>query len=81
MPDNSLWGGGFNQDGQLGTGTTSTYQLPPVMIIDDVQSFSAGYSHTLVIKNDNTVWAAGLNDHGQLGDGTTVNKISFVRLF
>jgi alpha-tubulin suppressor-like RCC1 family protein len=35
---------------------------------------SAGYAHTVAIKNDGTLWTWGLNDYGQLGDGTTLNR-------
>lgn len=38
------------------------------------QSISAGYDHSLAIKNDGTLWAWGRNDYSQLGDGTTANK-------
>ncbi|MCW1148170.1 T9SS type A sorting domain-containing protein [Flavobacterium lacisediminis] len=35
---------------------------------------SAGYQHTLAIKQDGTLWAWGRNTESQLGDGTIVNK-------
>ena len=38
------------------------------------KEISAGYQHTLAIKQDGTLWAWGKNTNSQLGDGTTVNK-------
>ena len=40
----------------------------------DIISVSAGYTHTLALKNDGTVWACGYNAQGQLGNGTTVSS-------
>ena len=34
---------------------------------------SAGYSHTLAVKNDGSLWSWGENHYGQLGNGTTVH--------
>jgi len=38
------------------------------------QSISAGYDHSLAIKEDGTLWAWGDNGTGSLGDNTTIDK-------
>ncbi|MGL2965177.1 T9SS type A sorting domain-containing protein [Flavobacterium sp. XGLA_31] len=38
------------------------------------QSISAGYNHSLAVKEDGTLWAWGSNGTGKLGDNTTVDK-------
>ncbi len=40
-----------------------------------VMATSAGYYHSLFLKNDGTVWATGYNGRGQLGDGSTAQKL------
>ena len=35
---------------------------------------TAGFNHTVVLKNDGTLWAWGDNYLGQLGDGTIIDK-------
>jgi alpha-tubulin suppressor-like RCC1 family protein len=35
---------------------------------------TAGFYHSLVLRDDGTVWIWGRNDSGQLGDGTTADK-------
>lgn len=39
------------------------------------QSISAGYIHSLAVKDDGTLWAWGSNGDGRLGDNTTISKI------
>ncbi len=38
------------------------------------ENISAGYNHSLAVKNDGTLWAWGSNGGGRLGDNTTVSK-------
>lgn len=69
--DNSLWGFGSNEFGQLGTLQYLGGHVPtPILIMEDVEAVSAGAYHTLVKKTDNSLWAFGHNYYGQLG----VNK-------
>ena len=35
------------------------------------QAISAGYSHSMVLKQDGSVWTTGVKEYGGLGDGTT----------
>jgi alpha-tubulin suppressor-like RCC1 family protein len=71
--DNTLWGVGRNDYGQLGSGTLADKQTP-VRVATDVQSFSAGGFHSLYVSTDGTLWAIGRNNYGQLGDGTTTRR-------
>jgi len=66
---------GYNNNGQLGNGTTTDSNVPvPVSDLgDDVTAVTMNYQHSLAIKNG-TVWAWGYNGSGQLGNGTTTNS-------
>jgi len=74
--DGTLWSWGYNLDGQLGLGDTTT-RLSPVQVGTGTNwTFVArgGRSHSLAIKSDGTLWAWGSNVYGQFGDGTTTNS-------
>ena len=67
-----LWTWGRTDRGQLGDGTNET-RFEPVRVVglDDVEvdTFTSGYFHTLLLDGDGYVWAWGNNDMGQLGIG------------
>lgn len=70
-----LWGGGFNNAGQLGDNTI-IHRSSPVQTIaggSDWSSVSCGYKNTAAIKTDGTLWVWGWNAYGQVGDNTTNN--------
>jgi alpha-tubulin suppressor-like RCC1 family protein len=85
--DGTVYAWGFNNQGQLGNGTsgTGTNSNTPVQVIDtkgttdtsddgpleDVVAVAGGTFHSLALKSNGTVWAWGINDVGQLGNGTT----------
>ncbi|HWA26814.1 MAG TPA: immunoglobulin domain-containing protein [Lacunisphaera sp.] len=73
--DGTLWAAGYNGNGQLGDGTTSSHYIP-VQIATGVAQVAAGDNHSLFIKTDGTLWAMGNNGKGQLGDGTTVVRLT-----
>ncbi len=72
--DGSLWGMGYNTDGELGDGT-QTNRLRPAPLARGVVAASAGANHSLVLRSDGTLWATGANTAGQLGDGTTTSSL------
>jgi len=75
--DGTLWGWGFNLNGQLGDGTTVSKTSPVQIAVGSLfKAVSAGYYHSAAIKVDDTLWTWGANGYGGLGDGTVDNKLS-----
>lgn len=68
--DGTLWGVGYNGQGQLGDGGTSP-RYTPWQMTTGVVATAAGSGHTLFLKTDGTLWGSGNNTMGQLGDGTS----------
>jgi Bacterial Ig-like domain/Regulator of chromosome condensation (RCC1) repeat/RTX calcium-binding nonapeptide repeat (4 copies) len=68
-PNVRAWG--YNENGQLGDGTT-TYRTTPVQVSDlsGVKDVAGGFNHSLALKDDGSVWAWGANFNGQVGTGT-----------
>ena len=79
--DNTLWGFGYNNRGQLGDNTTINKSSPIQTITygTNWQQVSCGYDYTAAIKTDGTLWLWGYNNNGLLGDNTTTNKSSPVQ--
>jgi alpha-tubulin suppressor-like RCC1 family protein len=76
--DGTLWTWGFNGQGRLGDGTT-TSRSSPVTVAGGGTNWcaaSAGNTHTAAVKTDGTLWTWGNNGSGQLGDGTTTSRLS-----
>jgi alpha-tubulin suppressor-like RCC1 family protein len=82
-----VWSAGINSNGQLGNGSTATYQPYPVQFIlpngvtaTDIYTTSfqpvggSSYVDTFVIGSNGRVYGAGANAFGQLGDGTTTDR-------
>jgi alpha-tubulin suppressor-like RCC1 family protein len=76
LADGTLWGTGWNGNGELADGTTVNRPQPqPVPGLTGVKAFAASFgSYFLALKEDGTVWAWGNNGQGQLGDGTQTNR-------
>ncbi len=79
--DGTVWGWGYNIDGQLGNNSIQEEWLPVQVLgnsalgfLTGVTSIFAGHDHALTLKNDGTVWAFGWNDFGQLGDNTVIER-------
>ena len=71
--DGTVWAWGSNHSGQLGDGT-NIQRVSPVLVEDAAGNYlqgftqvSAGFFHSLGLKDDGTVWAWGHNYHSQLG--------------
>jgi hypothetical protein len=75
-----VWAWGYNYYGQLGDGTTTDRSYPVQVMsgasahMGGVKALSAGFGHTVALREDGTVWAWGYNYYGQLGDGTGIDK-------
>jgi len=83
--DGSLWTWGWNDAGQLGSGTNTPVYVPQQVgaetdwvQVSAASSFdlnlNSGGLHTAAVKADGTLWTWGANDHGQLGDGSTTDR-------
>ena len=85
--DGTLWACGFNQYGQFGNGTTSTFATYFTKIGNETNwadifccSSNSTGNHTMGLKTDGTLWAWGLNTYGQLGIGNTTNQSTPVQV-
>ena len=78
--DGAVFGCGANNQGQLGIGNTTPPILTPTPIIGTggiiFTQVSAGYTHSLFLRNDGVVFACGDNELGQLGIGNTTTPQS-----
>ena len=81
-PDGTVWGSGFNNNGQLGDGTGTPRPLPVLVGSGATtwRSVAAGSFFTQAIRTDGSLWAWGRNDRGELGDGTNFNRNAPVRV-
>jgi len=84
----NLWMWGYNGQGQLGVGNTTT-QFFPVLSATNVSkiythpsqdSRSEAYSHFFILKTDGKVYGTGYNNFGQLGLGNTTDKSSWTEI-
>jgi alpha-tubulin suppressor-like RCC1 family protein len=76
--DSTVWAWGSNGSGQLGNGSPGgfvklAFQVPG---LSGIGAITAGYAHSLALRNDGTVWVWGDNLYGQLGIGS--NSASYV---
>ncbi len=79
--DDTLWGTGYNANGELGDGT-KTNRAFPVQVktangeaMTEVAQVSAGMNYSMILKKNGELWAVGLNNKGQLGDGSTTTQL------
>jgi alpha-tubulin suppressor-like RCC1 family protein len=78
--DGTLATWGYNDEGELGDGSTA-HSLMPVAVDTSgvlsgkqIASLSAGQYHTLALCTDGTLVAWGYNNRGQLGNDSTVSS-------
>ena len=73
---------GYNGDGELGNGTTSSSSTP--VQVSDLTGITAiageGYGGGYALKSGGTVWAWGNNPDGELGNGTTTSSSTPVQV-
>ena len=81
--DGTLWGWGWNPNGKIGDGTTTTKSTPVQVAGTTWKSVNNGHgtytSPTAAIKTDGTLWVWGYNGYGAMGDNTTVDRSSPVQ--
>lgn len=79
-----LYGTGYNNYGQLGTGTNKN-ESKFVQIVQEkqIEQVACGKFHTMVVTEDGLLYGSGLNNYGQLGlgvgvgTGTSTNSFTF----
>lgn len=78
--DGTVWAWGFNYEGELSDGTSTT-RTSPVQVKIDANNYltgavdiAAGFKHSLARMDNGKVRAWGYNATGQLGDGTQTNR-------
>ncbi len=77
----NVWTTGWNNYGQLGTGTTTDKNMPvQVAGVSGAKAVALGLDYTLVLKSDGTVCGFGYNGVGQLGVGTTSSSLAVVSI-
>ncbi len=70
LTNGNLMAFGYNAQGQLGNGTT-TSATTPILTATNVIAMAAGNNFSAIVKNDGTLWTCGDNTNGELGLGTS----------
>jgi alpha-tubulin suppressor-like RCC1 family protein len=73
---------GHNDQGQLGTGTTTSSRTPVTVtnLANGVRAIDGGGATACALTNAGDVWCWGNNRFGQLGDGTTIDSAAPVKV-
>mgnify|MGYP003582227952 CR=1 FL=1 len=78
--DSKLFCWGYNTNGKLGDGTTTSRGTPAAVSTGafpanaTVRQVASGGQHTCALASDNKVYCWGLNTNGQLGNNTTTSS-------
>ncbi|MCL1898897.1 MAG: FG-GAP-like repeat-containing protein, partial [Micrococcales bacterium] len=73
-----VWAWGFNENGQLGDGSTSHCQTPVQVqgLSGTAGALGEGGYHSMALKADGSVWTWGQNLFGQLGWGSISSAVT-----
>lgn len=77
--DGTLWGWGFNVQGQVGDGTQVSKSSPVQIGTSSWSAINVGTSTAFGIKADGTLWGWGVSSFGW-GDNTTTSRSSPVQI-
>ncbi len=82
-----LWAWGLQTGGRLGNNTSAVGNITsplasryPSGPIADARMVSAGFDHSVFLKNGGTVFTYGLNATGKLGDNSAVTRTTAVQV-
>ena len=80
--DSTLWGCGYNYNGQLGLGDSDDrYTFTEIATnANNIKSICCGSHYTLILKNDGSLWGTGRNNCSQLGLGDTTDRTIFTQV-
>ena len=80
--DNTLWGSGGNDFGQMGIGNNNATVLNTIQLGNALTwKHISATNHTFGIQTNGTLWGWGQNDGGQMGNGTCCsNQLSPVQI-
>lgn len=76
--DGTLWGWGYDSDGQLGRSIISSVSSPVQTICGGTnwEQVSCAIYHTAAVKTDGSLWLWGRNTYGMLGTNSTTDRSS-----
>jgi len=75
--DNTIYGCGYDNNGQLGNKTNTNQYILTSMTIPNGKTpinILCGNLYTIVLFSDGTIYGCGFNGNGQLGDGSVINR-------
>ncbi len=72
MEDETLWGIGSNDYGQLGITPSDKFTKMNYPWTDNIKSICCGHKHTLFLTESGKVYGIGSNHYGQLGQGLDI---------
>jgi uncharacterized protein YjdB/alpha-tubulin suppressor-like RCC1 family protein len=73
--NNTIWGWGNNEHGELANGKTTPVVLPTIILSGyQFKYFSCGSNHTLAIDEKGNLYSWGSNAFDQLGSGISAKK-------
>ncbi|GAB3845506.1 hypothetical protein GCM10028822_04040 [Hymenobacter terrigena] len=78
--DDEVFAWGYNEQGQLGDGTTELRLRPVSLGAVRMRTVSAGTHHSMGVSADGSLWGWGNNGCGQLGDDNPNDRLTPTRV-